>query len=173
MKRLAICLALAMCPQSAWAQSQELPGVLPAVTLAPAHPEAAPVALDPITVVKTFYPLRAEARELPFSARLQRLLEAADLNSKRLNAPVAGLDFAFQVNAQNTEDGYEKTLKFSPRRNDGKRTRVRVSLRNYRNVQLAFDMVFENGRWLVDDVSSIREPRWVLSRLFLIGAREK
>ena len=170
MKRLAICLALAICPQLAMPQLAMPPAVTPAP---PAVTEAAQALADPIAVVKTFYPPRADARELPFSARLQRLLEAADVNSKRLNAPVAGLDFAFQVNAQDSEDGYEKTLKFSPRRNDGKRTRVRVSLRNYRNVQLAFDMVFENGRWLVDDVRSIREPRWVLSRLYINGARDK
>ena len=176
MKRFLICLILALAPQ--WAAAQTGPpasgaaGVAPTAQPAPS-PETAPLSADPVTVVKTFYPLRPETGPQPFSARLQKLFEAADANSKRLKAPVAGLDFAFQVNAQDTETGYEKTLRFSPRRNDGKRTRVRVSLRNYRAVELAYEMIFENGQWVVDDVRSLREPRWVLSRLYVNGAKEK
>lgn len=92
-------------------------------------------------MVKWFYPLRAETAPPPFSARLQKLQEAAAANSKRINAPVSGLDFAFQVNAQDTEPGYEKSIKFGPRRVENKRTRVRVSLRNFRQVELVYDMI--------------------------------
>ena len=123
--------------------------------------------------MRWFYPLRPETAPAPFSQRLQKLQDLAIANSRKLNAPVSGIDFAFQVNAQDTEPGYEKSLRIIVRRNDGKRARVRVSLRNFRNVELVFELVPENGKWVVDEVRSIREPRWVLSRLLITGAREK
>ncbi len=171
MKRLFFCIAFAALPHFALAQTSEPPKAEAPAVVAPA-PEPEP-ANDPMAVVRWFYPLRVETSPPPFSARLQKLFEAADANSKKLNAPVAGLDFGFQVNSQDTEPGYEKTLRFTPRRSDGKRTRVRVTLRNYRAVELIYDLVFENGRWVVDDVRSTREPRWVLSRLYMSGAKEK
>lgn len=176
MKRLILFLML-VTPQVALAQSPP-PATAPpspaaAPPAAPAEELPPPATTSPTDVVRWFYPLRPGLSQPPFSARLQKHFDAALANSRKINAPVAGLDFAFQVNAQDTEPGYEKTLRFSPRRNDGKRTRVRVTLRNYRSVELIYDLVLENGRWLVDDVRSTREPRWVLSRLYAIGAREK
>jgi hypothetical protein len=179
MKGLAVSLFIVLAPQVALAQPAEAPKDVPPTAAAPAYTPPTKIAepegsqTDPTATVRWFYPLRIEEELPPYSARLQKLFEAALANSKKLDAPVAGLDFAFQVNAQDTEPGYEKTLRFSPRRTDGKRTRVRVTLRNFRQVELIYDLVFENGRWVVDDVRSTREPRWVLSRLYMTGAKEK
>lgn len=174
MKRLSRSFAMALLASFVWAQLSLAQSVEPKPEAPPSAAPAEPdTQSDPMAVVRWFYPLRPETAPPPFSTRLQKLFEAADANSKKLNAPVAGLDFAFQVNAQETKPGYEKTLRFAPRRSDGKRTRVRVTLRNYRAVELIYDLVVENGRWVVDDVRSTREPRWVLSRLYMSGAKEK
>ncbi len=133
-------------------------------------PQVAPA--EAIALVRGLYPLKPTS-EFPFSARLQKFFDAASANSKKIDAPVAGLDFAFQVNAQDTEPGFEKSLKIAPRRSDAKRARVRVSLRNFRPVELLFYLVLENGKWRIDEVRSLREPRWVLSRLYAAGAKEK
>jgi len=167
MKPWLLALLLLFAPNAGMAQTSAPPAPEPPSAATPDAPG------DPLVAVRHFYPLRGDAGDPPYSARLQKLFDAALANSKKINAPVAGLDFAFQVNAQDTVPGYEKTIKYNLRRMDGKKARVRVSLRNMRNVELIYDLVHENGRWLVDDVRSIREPRWVLSRMYINGAKEK
>ncbi len=192
MKHLFLCLALVVAPQwvlaphlvmvqSSLAQTmmtQATPAAEPnappsPAPAAPAAEPAAPVA-DPLAVLrKLYFGTEAEQRFLAYSVRLTKLQDAAEAATRRVGAAVAGLDFQYHVNATTSEPGYEKTVLIAVRRNDGKQARVRVSLKNHRNVELVYDLVFENGRWVIDDVRSIREPRWILSRLYITGAREK
>ncbi len=179
MKHLFVCLALMMTPHGVMAQASPAPepatppaAAPPALSTEPAPP-AAPVA-DPLAVVRRIYfGTEGEQRNWVYSARLTKLQDAAEAATRRVGAAVAGLDFMYHVNATTAEPGYEKTVRIAARRNDGKQARVRVSLRNHRNVELVYELVFENGRWMIDDVRSIREPRWILSRLYITGAREK
>ncbi len=135
--------------------------------------EAAQSAAEAIKLVRALYDSPMAAQSAPMSARLQKLRDAAIANSKKLDAPVAGLDFAFELNAQDSEPGYKKSLRIAQLRNDGKRARVRATFRNYRPVELWFELVRQNDAWTIDDVQSRRDPRWSLANLYAMGAKEK
>lgn len=126
----------------------------------------------PVAIVRSLYPVE-QAHDWHFSARLEKLHAAAEANGKKQNEAVAGVDFGFQVNGNDAAENHEKTLKLVQIRNDGRRARVRVTLQNFKPVELDYDLVFENGGWRIDEVRSLREPRWVLSRLYMAGAKEK
>ena len=128
---------------------------------------------ETMAVVRAFYESAPDPANLPFSGRLAKLHAAAMARSGEVGAPVAGLDFAFHLNAPDAENGYRKTLRLAQIRNDGKRARVRATMRNYRPVELWFDLLREDGQWRVDEVQSRRDPRWMLSRLYIAGAKEK
>ncbi|MBM3607636.1 MAG: hypothetical protein FJX29_04150 [Alphaproteobacteria bacterium] len=154
-------------PPAAAAKPQTKPQIKPA-TKPPVKPPQ-----EAVTLVRNLYDKAPGTISGPFSQRLAKLRDAAQANAKQIGAPVAGLDFAFELNAPDGEAGYMKTLRVTPVSGDGKRARVRVVLRNYRPVELWFDLVFENKTWLIDEVHSRREPRWSLSGLYAAGAKEK
>lgn len=135
--------------------------------------KAAQASAEVTGFVRALYASPMAAQNAPVSTRLDRLRAAALANSKRINAPVAGLDFAFELNAQDSEPGFQKTLRIAQLRNDGKRARVRATFRNHRPVELWYELVRENGVWVIDDVQSRRDPRWTLSGLYTAGAKEK
>lgn len=139
----------------------------------PAAAKAAQASSETIKFVSALYASPMAAQNAPISKRLEKLRAAALANSKRLDAPVAGLDFAFELNAQDSEPGYQKTLRITQLRNDGKRARVRATFRNHRPVELWYELLRENGVWVIDDVQSRRDPRWSLSGLYAMGAKEK
>lgn len=128
---------------------------------------------ETLALVRSFYERAPGPDHLLFSARLEKFRAAALARSREIDAPVAGLDFAFYLNAQDAEIGYLKSLRIAQIRNDGKRARVRATMRNYRPVELWFDLVREGEQWRIDEVQSRRDPRWTLSRLYMAGAKEK
>ena len=90
MKGLAGSLFIVLAPQIAMAQSAEPPKAAPPAAAAPAYTPPTKIAepegsqTDPTATVRWFYPLRIEDELPPYSARLQKLFEAADANSKKL-----------------------------------------------------------------------------------------
>ena len=143
---------------------------LPVQTQAQAQPAAA----DPAALVRSFYVANFNDQAMPLSARLARLLDAASANSKKINGPVQGIDFAWHMNAQDANDGWEKTARISEIKRADERASVRATFRNNnRDNELHYELVRENGRWQVDDVASVRGDKWVLSQMLMRGAKEK
>ena len=129
---------------------------------------------DPVELVKSFYvPNYNESESMPLSPRLEKLFKAASDNSKKLDQPVAGLDFSWTLNGQDSEENTLKTVKVGAPAKQGRKTIIRVAFRNGGPMELQYDLVEVGGKWLVDDIHSVRKPKWTLSRMLDMGAKEK
>jgi len=121
---------------------------------------------DPAAVVRAFH-ARDSIRAYEFhSVRLERPF----IEDERLaQGEVGHLDFAFHVNAQDTEDGRERTLRVAlPKREQG-RAEVSATSRDFRPQEIRYPLVREKGRWLIDDARSILGETWVLSQILAGG----
>jgi hypothetical protein len=127
----------------------------------------------PADAVRALYAPGYDDSKLPMSARLSRLYKAASDNSARLNEPVAGLDFSWVANGQDSEDNYGRTLTLSEISKTGSKAVIKASFRNFGRMELDYEMVFEAGSWVVDDIHSRRKPLWTISKMLTIGAKQK
>lgn len=135
-------------------------------------PPASPT--DPAALVKSFYvPNFIDHEMMPLSPRLARLLKAAMDNSKKINGPVPGIDFGWSINGQDSEEDTLKTVKVGEPAKQGQKTIVKVTFRNGGPMELQYDLIQAAGKWQVDDIHSLRKPRWTLSKMLELGAKEK
>jgi hypothetical protein len=95
-------------------------------------PLSAQGAREPIDVVRRLYAPQTSNSppNYPFSRRLQALHDAAIARSRALAEPVAGIDFAFEVNGQDEEPGTRRGARFAELSRNAGRSRVRVTFRN-------------------------------------------
>src|SRR3954468_6489090 len=63
---------------------------------------------DPVATVRAFYAKDSIRAVQFYSKRLKELFAEED---RKAGGEIGNLDFAFHVNAQDTEDGWEKTLR--------------------------------------------------------------
>lgn len=154
-RRLVFAVALAASPAAALAQA--------------AAPAARP---DPLRVLRAIYANPGKTRSPePFSRRLAGLAEAARKRSRELDEPVAGLDFDYAVNGQDHDPGLARTVRYEILQQGPASAEVKVAFRNGGPQELRYDLVLENGRWLIDDVRSLtRDNAWTLSALLREGA---
>jgi hypothetical protein len=131
-------------------------------------PTSAQPASDAVAVVKKVYEASDPVRAKVYSKRLQALL---DKDAKQAKGEVGNLEFDFAVNGQDTEAGYRKTLRFEPGPATSGGAAVTVTFRNFEPQNLRYDLVRENGRWVVDEVRSLGRTKWVLSSLLKGGRR--
>jgi Protein of unknown function (DUF3828) len=133
-----------------------------------------PAPTDPVALVKSFYvPNFIDHEMMPLSPRLAKLLKAAMDNSKKINGPVPGIDFGWSINGQDSEEGTLKSVKVGEPAKQGAKTLVKVTFRNGGPMELQYDLIQTAGKWQVDDIHSIRKPRWTLSKMLEQGAKEK
>jgi len=133
-----------------------------------------PAPADPVALVKSFYvPGFIDHEMMPLSSRLARLLKAAMDNSKKIDGPVQGIDFGWSINGQDSEEDTLKTVKVGVPKLQGQKTLVRVTFRNGGPMELQYDLIQAAGKWQVDDIHSVRKPRWTLSKMLEQGAKEK
>jgi hypothetical protein len=97
-----------------------------------------------------------------YTPRLKALLE----NDKRqANGEVGCIEFDFWVNGQDWKlSNVRVTGQDVPNRPNGKlviATFVSIGQRE----EIHFDFLRVGGRWLLDDVHSVKDPRWTLSEL--------
>ena len=128
---------------------------------------------EPLALVRSFYAPGFNENALPLSRRLTQLLDAAVANSRKHNAPVTGLDFAWTVNAQDTEPGYERTLQFGEIARSEQSALIRVAFHNRRDEELRYELISENGKWVVDDIRYMRGEATTLSKMLKTGATEQ
>lgn len=125
-------------------------------------PASAQPASDAVAVVRKVYESSDPVSARVYSKRLQALF---DEDAKRAKGEVGNLDFDFAVNGQDTQAGYRRTLRFEPGPATGHSAVVTVTFKNFEPQTLRYDVVRENGRWLVDEVRSLGKTKWVLSGL--------
>lgn len=152
-----------------------LAAALLAPTLAQAQARRERMENDPLGVVRWVYngqPMAIEQYGKVFSRRLGGLLEAALKASSDRGEPVSGIDVDFTTNSQDVEDGFQKTLTLELLASTPGTARVRASFRNFKVQQeLVYDLVNEDKRWRIDDVTAKGRGGWVLSKLYEKGAR--
>jgi hypothetical protein len=124
----------------------------------------------PLALVRRFYAPGFDERSLPMSKALRKLFLAAKARSDRDEEPVAGLDFAWTLGAQDAEDGWEKTLVFKAVAQTLGNAIVEVRFRNGAPQVLQYRVVKEEGRWVIDEIDYLTAKE-KLSKLFEKGAR--
>lgn len=128
---------------------------------------------DPLVPLKRIYAGETAIvdKPAPFSKRLKALEDAASKRSKELNEPVAGLDFDFRINGQDFEPGTFKSVRYKRIERKGDRASVAVTFKNGTAQELRYNLVRENGQWLIDEVRNEKKDPWVLSKLYEEGAK--
>jgi hypothetical protein len=124
-----------------------------------AAPAFAQSATDPVETVRAFYAKDDIGAVGFYAARLRSLYER---DRREAGNEVGRLDFAFYVNGQDTEANWEKTLKLTMLASDDARAEVQATFHNGTPQELRYDLVRENGRWLIADVRSTTAQTWDL-----------
>jgi Protein of unknown function (DUF3828) len=128
-------------------------------------------AQGPADVIRAIYKIYETSQDAQppagvFSKRLQKLI---DDDRKQTPADEVGrLDFDVFVNGQDWQLSELTITEASPPQ--GNHARVIAKFRNSGEPnEIAFEMVKEDSRWVIDDVASLLKPRWTMSKI-LTGA---
>ena len=125
-------------------------------------PALAQSATDPVETVRAFY-AKDDINAVQFYAKRLRALYERD--QRQANGEVGRLGFAFHVNGQDTEDKWEKSLKLTALSASEDKAEVQALFKNFSPQDLRYDMVKENGKWLIADVRSLKKERWQLVKI--------
>lgn len=123
-----------------------------------------------LRIVRGFYARGFREERMPMSRDLRRLYEAALATSRRLDEPVAGLDFSWRLGAQDADDGWEKTLAFRVLEEAAGTATIEASYRSGDRKVVTYRLLREGGRWRVHDISYAGSKE-TLSDLLRMGAR--
>ena len=127
-------------------------------------PALAQSATDPVGTVSAFY-VKNEIHSPEFySKKLNRLLTRDEQKAKKTGGS-PNLDFAFQLNGQDAEEGWRKTLRLELVSREGKHAEVKALFKNFQPQDLRYSLVLESGHWVIDDVRSTGPDAWQLSKL--------
>ncbi len=130
---------------------------------------------DPVAVVRRVYDPKVKYNQRGYSARLNRLLQAAQRKSRQLNEVVSGLDFDPTINAQDSDDNFRETLRYAVRSQGADRAVVEARMRISKGAPeqtIVFELVLENKVWRIDDiVNPAQTDGWRWSKLLEAGAR--
>ncbi|MCZ8259270.1 MAG: DUF3828 domain-containing protein [Beijerinckiaceae bacterium] len=141
----------------------------------PAVAQDAPAGPDPVAAVRRVYDPKVKVNQRGYSARLNRLLQAAQRKSRQLNEVVSGLDFDPTINAQDSDDNFRETLKYAVRSQGVDRAVVEARMRISKGAPeqtLVFELVLENKVWRIDDiVNPAQTDGWRWSKMLEAGAR--
>ena len=77
-----------------------------------------------------------------------------------------GLDFDYSCGCQDYDDGFRRTLRIALVSREGTGAEVVATFRLFdQDGEVRFDLVHENGRWLIDDARRPGPDGWTLSHL--------
>ncbi len=148
--------------------------VLPALlifllSVVPAHAAPAPRISDPVSFVTGIYRHYLDVQSTDksyappediFTARLSKLIRD---DRKRAKGEVGCLDFDFWVNGQ---DWSITKLSVTSGAEDKDRWTVIARFQNLGSPQeIHFDFLRMEGRWLLDEAHSVKDPHWTLSAI--------
>ncbi len=124
----------------------------------------------PVQLVRRFYRPGFDELQMPMSRALRALANAALERSRRLDEPVAGLDFAWATGSQDSEGDIERTLVVRAIVQTQGNAVVEARFRDPDPRVVQYRVVKEEGRWVVDDIEypAIRQR---LARLLARGAK--
>lgn len=131
------------------------------------RPALAQSADDPVATVRGLYDRRTGTSDQPFlSARLKRLFDEQIARSRQADEVMPGLDFDYACGCQDHDDGFRASVRLTQAARDATSAEVVSSFRLFgQDSEIRFDLVHENGRWLIDDVRQPGTDGWTLSHL--------
>lgn len=127
-----------------------------------ALPASAQSATDPVETVKALY-AADNINDWRFHARSLRALFEKD--REEANGEMGRLGFAYHVNGQDIQDGWERTLVLKVVSQDADKAEVQARFKNFEPQDIRYDLAFEDGRWRVADVRSLTKERWRLTEI--------
>jgi hypothetical protein len=114
---------------------------------------------DPVGLIQSIYKTyQTDDPGLPhvYSRRLQALVDADEKNTPE--GEVGRLDWDVFVDGN---DWRISKLQVTLAAQSGDRAQVRASFDNHgKPRRIVFDLVRENGRWLIDDIRSMKDAAW-------------
>ncbi len=132
--------------------------------------QAAP-ADDPLALITTIYKTYQSDTDTPglanvYSRRLQGLIDEDEKKTPPGEAGTIDWDLFIDGN-----DWVLSNLRIALVSRSATRARVRAAFENHQEPRdIAFDLVHEDGRWVIDDIASTRMGgRWTMSKI-LMGA---
>lgn len=122
---------------------------------------------DPAATVRSLYARQTGTSDQPFlSARLKRLFDEQIARSRQADEVMPGLDFDYSCGCQDYDDGFRRTLRIALVSREGTGAEVVSTFRLFdQDGEVRFDLVHENGRWLIDDARRPGPDGWTLSHL--------
>lgn len=121
--------------------------------------------------------LDVEERRAYFSKATAALWDKADKQANPGGGDIGAIDFDLTTNSQGAD---VKSFAITRNKVEAKRASVMVKLEldnwirnNAEDNLVRYDFVLENGRWIIDDVSStIDGKRWTLKKLLAINLKK-
>lgn len=128
-----------------------------------------PSAAEPVDTVKALYARPQNSADTPFlSARLKRLFAAQRARGRRSGDAMAGLDFDYACSCQDYDDAFRQSLDYAETNRTARSATVTAKFALFgAGREVAYSLIRENGKWLIDDISGSAGPGhdWVMSRL--------
>lgn len=133
-----------------------------------ASPAGALEASDPAATLRALYALGENDGSARLqSARLKRLFAAQEARGRRLGRLLPGLDTFFACDCSDpNRASLQRSLRLAERRRTAARAEIAATVDNGAGpMVLAYTLVREDGRWLIDDVAREGANGWTLSAL--------
>ena len=126
-----------------------------------------PSAAGPMETMRAFYALPERGSKTPFlSTRLRRLYDTQQARSRRSGDVMPGLDFDFACGCQDYDIGFRQSLQLAETARAERTATISAKFKVFdRNSEIHFDLVRENGRWLIDNARGLGNPAWDLAAL--------
>ena len=125
---------------------------------------AKPIDSDPVTLITAIYKTyETDKAGLPhvYSKRLQALIDKDDKETPE--GMVGRIDWDVFIDGQ---DWKLTDLKITPMSQTATQAKVRATFKNFdRPSDMLFDLVLEDGRWRIDDITKTLKPRWTMSKI--------
>lgn len=115
---------------------------------------AAQSAITPLDTVKALYAKARQAPDAPYmSARLRELFAAQRERAAARGTPMPGLGFNYLSLLRDDEGNWRRTLRYDEGRRVNRTAQVVARFTNAAPRRTTFTLIFENGRWLIDDIA--------------------
>jgi hypothetical protein len=99
-----------------------------------------------------------------YSPRLSKLL---DEDKRKANDEVGCIEFDFWLNGQDASIRKPPAVSAKPSTRADQQTVIATFVNIRTPMELQFDFVRIGGKWLLDDVHSLKGERWTLSKLLM------
>lgn len=123
---------------------------------------------DPVSLIKAIYATYTADNDKPglpriYSKRLQALIDKDEKETPE--GMVGRIDWDVFVDGQ---DWKLTELKIALVWKSADKAQVRATFKNFdQSSNMLFDLVREDGRWRIDDVTKTIPPRWTMSKILL------